>query len=339
MGGRRGPPLRCAQREAHRQPISRLSSHHLSASIPVVDLRRLSQSDGSNEEEMAKLRSALASWGLFQATGHGIPASFLDQVRRIGRRFFELPTEEKRRCSSNGGVVAEGYGDDRADRGAQLVDWNGRILLKVEPEDQRKLEFWPDNPSSFRETVHEYAARVKMVVQLILRAMAKSLDLEETQFLGQFWEGMDIYSRFSHYPCCPRPELVLGLKPHADNSVVTVILQGGDAEGLEILKDNLWVRVPNNPEVLLVQMGDIMEIMSNGAFKSSVHRVVTHSEKERFSTSLFHQPGLEKLIGPAEGLLGDGKPRLYRDFKFKDYIEVHLKGYLEGKRTIDWAKL
>uniref|UniRef100_A0A1D1Y731 Protein SRG1 n=1 Tax=Anthurium amnicola TaxID=1678845 RepID=A0A1D1Y731_9ARAE len=308
---------------------------HLSASIPVVDLGRLAQSDGGCEEEMDRLRSALTTWGLFQVTGHGIPASFLSEVRRIGRQFFELPMEEKQRYSNKGEGFSEGYGRDQV--GTHSIDCTDRIILNVEPEDQRNLEFWPDNPTSFREIVHELSARSEMVVKQILRAISKSLDLEEAHFISQFGEKMAMLCRFCHYPSCSRPDPVLGLRPHSDNSVLTVILQG-DEEGLEILKDNVWLMVPSNPDVLLVLMGDLMEIMSNGMFKSAVHRVVSPSE-ERTSTALFYALDPEKEIGPAEKLLKDGKPRLYRDLKVQDYLDVHLKRFSEGKRSIDWAKV
>lgn len=85
---------------------------------------------------------------LDQAAGHGIPFSLLEDVLSSGRRFFELPEEEKLRCSSKIEGFGEGYGRDQVK--VQTLDWTDRILLKVHPEDQRKLELWPRNPTSFR---------------------------------------------------------------------------------------------------------------------------------------------------------------------------------------------
>ncbi|MQL96034.1 hypothetical protein Taro_028701 [Colocasia esculenta] len=197
--------------------------------------------------------------------------------------------------------------------------------------------FKPSLPS--KEILHEYSTRVKTVVKLILRVMAESLNLEETDyFISQFGEKMGIYCRCCHYPSSSRPGPVFGLRPHSDNSVITIISQGGDVEGLELLKDDQWIKVPTNPDVLLIMVGDLMEIMSNGRFKSSVHRVVAHRERERISTILFYMLDPEKEIGPPEELLKEGSPRMYRDLKVKDYIDAHLKSYSEGKRGIDWAK-
>ncbi|MQM19282.1 hypothetical protein Taro_052284 [Colocasia esculenta] len=123
------------------------SAHHLPASVPVIDLRLLTHPDGSCRVEMARLRSALSSWGVFQLMGHGIPTSFLTDIWGTGSQFFKLPMEEKQRYACKGHGFNQGYGRDLVDGEA---DWTDRILLQVEPEDERNLEFWPHNPSSFR---------------------------------------------------------------------------------------------------------------------------------------------------------------------------------------------
>ena len=88
--------------------------------------------------------------------------------------------------------------------------------------------------------------------------MAKSLNLEENCFLDQFGEGGPLQARFNYYSTCPRPDLVLGLKPHADGSGYTLILQ--DVEGLQVLKDEKWFTVPTIPDGLFILMGDQMEV-------------------------------------------------------------------------------
>ena len=99
----------------------------------------------------------------------------------------------------------------------------------------------------------------RRVTELISKAMAKSLNLEESCFLNQFGEGAVLRARFNYYSCCQRPDLVLGLKPHADGSGYTIILQD-DVEGLQVHKDGKWFTVPTIPHALLVLMGDQMEV-------------------------------------------------------------------------------
>ncbi|KAK9281768.1 hypothetical protein L1049_004673 [Liquidambar formosana] len=154
--------------------------------------------------------------------------------------------------------------------------------------------------------------------------MAKSLNLEENCFLNQFGEKGFLQARFNYYSRCPSADLVLGLKPHADGSGYTIILQD-DAEGLQVLKDDQWVTVPSIPHALLVLMGDQMEIMTNEVFKSPVRRVLANSERERISVAVFYTPEANKEIGPEDGLIDEERPKLFK--KVKDYADIHWDYY------------
>ena len=85
-----------------------------------------------------------------QAIGHGISSSFLDKVRQEAKQFFELPVEEKQKYSREIYGDQEGYGEDVIVSEKQVLDWSYRLVLQVFPEDQRRLELWPENPNSFR---------------------------------------------------------------------------------------------------------------------------------------------------------------------------------------------
>ncbi|KAH1067786.1 hypothetical protein J1N35_032773 [Gossypium stocksii] len=145
--------------------------------------------------------------------------------------------------------------------------------------------------------------------------MAKSLALEENSFSDQFGDNSVMHVRFNFYPPCTRPDKVLGLKPHSDRSWITVLLQDEQVEGLQIVKDEKWITVPVIPHALVVNLGDQMQIMSNGIFKSPVHGVVTNTDKLRISVAMFNEVEPEKEIGPVEGLIDENRPRLYRNVK------------------------
>jgi isopenicillin N synthase-like dioxygenase len=110
-----------------------------------------------------------------------------------------------------------------------------------------------------RDVLEEYTVKMKKFTEIVSKAMAKSLSLEENCFLNQFGERGPLQARFNYYSCSERPDLVLGLKSHADGSGYTIILQD-DVEGLQILKDNQWFTVPTISDALLVLMGDQMEV-------------------------------------------------------------------------------
>ncbi|PPR86372.1 hypothetical protein GOBAR_AA34324 [Gossypium barbadense] len=254
----------------------------------------------SSKDEQGKLRLALCSGGCFQAIGHGISNSFLNKVRGVAKQFFQLPQEEKQ---------------------------------KVFPEHQRKLNLWPANPDKFRhayltlsrrtvsyelnscrEVLHEYSIKQKQLVDLLFKAMAKSLALEENSFSDQFGDNPVMHVR----------------------SWITVFLQDELVEGLQFAKEEKWITVPVIPHALVVNLGDQMQIMSNGIFKSPVHRVVTNADKLRISVAMFNEVEPEKEIGPVEGLIDEKRSRLYRNVK--NYASFNYECFQKGKVPLEEVK-
>lgn len=305
--------------------------------VPVIDVGLLTPSSSSSAgEELIKLRSALACWGCFQATNHGISCSFLDQLHEVTQQFFTLPKEEKVKCARAPDGI-EGYGNDMVLSEQQVIDWNDRLYIIISPEDQRKLEVWPEKPETFREVIHEYSLKLRPIINIVFKAMALSLNLEENCFLNQFGERGVMFARFNYYPRCPRPDLVLGLKPHADGSAITLVLPDREVEGLQFLRDGQWFRVPTIPDALLINVGDQVEMMSNGIFKSPMHRAVTNAESDRISLVVFCTPEEQNEIGPADELINEETPRSYK--KIRNYPETYFEFYQLGKRPIDAVKI
>ncbi|XP_034893118.1 protein SRG1 [Populus alba] len=234
--------------------------------IPVVDLGLLT-SPSTSAQELEKFHLAVSSRGCFQVVNHGMTSSFLDKIRDVSKRFFALSMEDKQKYSREADSI-EGYGNDMILSDHQTIDWSDRLYLTISPEDQRKIKFWPENPKDFRETLNEYTMKLQEINEILLRAMAMSLNLEESSFLDQYGERPLVAARFNFYPPCPRPDRILGVKPHADASAITFLLQDKEVEGLQFLKDNQRFRVPIIPQALLINVGDQVEIMSNGIFKS-----------------------------------------------------------------------
>lgn len=329
-------PHKYIWRDAEYGPIDLTATS--SGEIPVIDLSRLipSAATAAMDGELNKLQSALITWGCFQAINHGIENSFLDELRRVSRKFFQLPRMEKQKCVRPVDGI-EGYGSDMVLFENQSLDWNDRLYLLVDPKDQRKLEYWPENPETFREILDEYTGSLRQIQELILKAVARSLSLPEKCFLDQFGERPTMYARFNYYPPCSRPDIVLGLKPHADGSGLTILLQDEEVEGLQMLKDDRWYRVPSMPHALLVNVGDQLEIMSNGIIKSPMHRAVTNTVRDRNTLAMFCAPDPELEIGPVNELVDDTRSRLYK--KVRNYPETYFQHYQQGKRPIEAVRI
>ncbi|XP_055960301.1 protein SRG1-like isoform X2 [Mercurialis annua] len=275
------------------------------------------------------------SW-IIATINHGISSSFLDKVRSDAEQFFGLPLKEKQKYGREGDSI-EGYGNDVIFSDDQMLDWNDRLYLIISPQDKRLLKFWPLNPATFRETLFEYTKKLQLLAEIVLKAMAMSLNLEENCFLDQCGENPMMRARFNYYPPCSKHHQVLGLKPHSDSSLITILLQDKEIEGLQILKDDEWFRVPIIPETLLINLGEQAELMSNGLFKSPVHRVVVNPDKGRFSQAVFYHPDPEKYIEPADGLVNETRPRLYN--KVKNYFSNYARYYQQRKRLVDALKV
>uniref|UniRef100_A0ACD5ZS88 Uncharacterized protein n=1 Tax=Avena sativa TaxID=4498 RepID=A0ACD5ZS88_AVESA len=238
--------------------------HTPAAPVPVIDLARLCQPDGATSDvEAAQLRLALESWGLFLVTNHGVDAAVMDGMMTASREFFRRPPEEKQTYTNLIGgerFQLEGYGTDRVSSPDQVLDWSDRLYLKVEPEDERSLALWPARPQNFRDLLHDFTMKCRGVKDNMLRAMAKLLELDHDYFVDQLGEKADAHVRFTYYPECPRPELVYGLKPHSDGTILSVLMVDDRVGGLQVLKDSVWFDVPIVPHTLLINIGDQTEV-------------------------------------------------------------------------------
>ncbi|KAK4374714.1 hypothetical protein RND71_005391 [Anisodus tanguticus] len=320
--------------------------------VPIIDLNRLCSSkisDKEREEELEKLRSALSSWGCFQGIGHGISASFLDKIRQVSKEFFKQPIEEKNKYAKtviDFKVMELTLFRNTVSPLIGLIVSSSMCSLKIEDSiiSGHKCQYHSDWAFQLHKLISEYFAysfnvdsiierpeKMKMVTEITSKAMAKSLNLEENCFLEQFGKQAQLAARFNYYSPCQRPDLVLGLKPHADGTGYTIILQ--DDVGLQVLKDGKWY--PKDPTALLVLMGDQMEIMSNGIFNSPVHRVLSNLKKDRVSVAMFYTPEVGKEIGPEDGLVNGDKAKIYK--RVKDYAETHWKFYQRGMRALHTA--
>ncbi|CAN6172763.1 unnamed protein product [Urochloa humidicola] len=267
----------------------------------------------------------------------------MDDVMSASKEFFHQPLdEEKQKCSNlvdGKRFQVEGYANDQVKAHDQILDWSDRLNLKVEPQDERNLTKWPRHPKHFRDVLLEYTLKSKKIKCTILRAMARLLELDDDYFLNQFSDKAPVTVRINHYLPCPKPDLVLDFKPHSDDGVLATLLVDNDLCALQVLKDGMWYNVPTKPHSLLINIGDFVEVMSNGIFKSPVHKVVANTAKERISLAMFYGLDPEHEIKPAADLLHDRRLAKYKEVKTKDYIAGFYEHFARGTRVLDSMKI
>lgn len=253
--------------------------------------------------------------------------------------FFMLPLEEKQKYPMAPGTV-QGYGQAFVFSEDQKLDWCNMFALGVEPHFIRNPKLWPTKPLDFSETVDIYSREIRKLCKKLLKYIAMSLGLNDDIFEEMFGVAVQAV-RMNYYPACPRPDLVLGLSPHSDGSALTVLQQGkcSSSVGLQILKDNVWVPVQPIPNALVINIGDTIEVLTNGRYKSVEHRAVTHQEKDRLSIVTFYAPSYEIELGPLEELVDENNPCKYKRYNHGEYSMHYVTNKLQGKKTLEFAKI
>ncbi|KAF8019279.1 hypothetical protein BT93_G0068 [Corymbia citriodora subsp. variegata] len=306
--------------------------------VPVIDLSKLSSSNGHlMESELEKLHAASKDWGFFQLINHGVSCSLVEEVKLGIQEFFKLPMEEKRKFWQEEGDL-EGFGQAFVVSEEQKLDWGDMFFVMSQPRRLRKSHLFPMLPLPFRDVLDEYSSALQDLAVKILHVMAKALKMDTKEMMELFDEGTQHF-RMNYYPPCPQPDLVIGLSPHSDAVGLTILLQLNEMEGLQIRKEGKWIPIKPIPNAFVVNVGDILEIVTNGTYRSIEHRATVNSVKERLSIATFYSPKLEGELGPAPSLITLDNPALFKRIGVADYIRGLFARKLQGKSYIDVMRI
>nr|POF08832.1 1-aminocyclopropane-1-carboxylate oxidase [Quercus suber] len=130
----------------------------------------------------------------------------------------------------------------------------------------------------------------------------------------------------SNYPPCPKPDLIKGLRAHTDAGGIILLFQDDKVSGLQLLKDDQWIDVPPMRHSIVINLGDQIEVITNGKYKSVMHRVIAQTDGNRMSIASFYNPGGDAVIYPAPTLVekeADANNNLYPKFVFEDYMKLY----------------
>ncbi|XP_073303747.1 protopine O-dealkylase-like [Primulina huaijiensis] len=316
-------------------PSSQDGEHSSGSVIPVIDMSSLLCAE-TKSFELQRFHSTCKEWGIFQLVNHGVDCSLVEKLKHEIQEFYKLPLEEKLRYKIRDGDF-EGYGNTVILSEGQKVDWADRLYIITNPIHRRKFHLFPQLPSTLRETLESYISELQKLSMAIFRLVAEALKIELTEVENMFEDGMQAM-RMTYYPPCPEPNKVIGLTPHSDASGLTILLQVNGVEGFQVKKDGVWLPVRFLPNALVVNLGDVAEILSNGLYKSIEHRAIVNSEKERISFAMFFNPKFEAQVGPSPSLLRDDQPPLYRRMIMEQYVKDFFSQRLNGKTFLQYMK-
>ncbi|MFH3478791.1 isopenicillin N synthase family dioxygenase [Xanthobacter variabilis] len=275
-------------------------------SIPLVDMSGLRSDDAAERTRVAReLGEAARTVGFVYLTGHGIPQQKFDAVLAMAKTFFSLPLAEKMKVyignsTNHRGYVPEGeevfYGATKDLKEAYDLS----IDLPADDAEYRAgnplvgPNQWPDVPG-FREVVQDYYNSTFEVGRLLLRGFCTAMEEAPDRFEAVL-KRPPSQLRMIHYPFNPEAKDVVGIGAHTDYELFTLL--HATTPGLEVLNGaGVWIDAPPVPGAYVVNIGDMLEILTNGAFIATSHRVRKVSE-ERYSFPLFFTLDYDTRIDP-----------------------------------------
>ncbi|CAJ1928171.1 unnamed protein product [Sphenostylis stenocarpa] len=296
--------------------------------VPTIDLTEIDSEDevvrGKCRE---KLKKAAQEWGVMNLVNHGIPQELLNKLRKAGETFFSLPVEEKEKfANEQASGQIQGYGSKLANNASGQLEWEDYFFHLIYPEEKRDLSIWPTTPADYTEVTSEYAKQLRKLATKILEALSIGLGLEggrlEKEVGGM--EELLLQLKINYYPICPQPELALGVEAHTDVSSLTFLLHNM-VPGLQLFYEGKWITAKCVPNSIFMHIGDTIEILSNGKYKSILHRGLVNKEKVRISWAVFCEPHKEKIIlQPLPELVTETEPARFPPRTFAQHIHHKL---------------
>ncbi|MCL7041663.1 hypothetical protein MKW94_012470 [Papaver nudicaule] len=296
--------------------------------IPVIDLKDMDSEDKIVREKcIEELKVASVEWGVMHLINHGISLDLLNRVKDAGKAFFDLPMQEKEVYANDpsSGKIS-GYGSKLANNASGQLEWEDYFFHLAFPEDKRDMSDWPKTPSDYIEVTSEYAKQLRALATKIFSMLSLGLGLEEGRFEKEVGglEELLMQLKINYYPKCPQPELALGVEAHTDISALTFIIHNM-VPGLQVFYEEKWLTAKCVPDSIILHIGDTLEILSNGKYKSILHRGLVNKEKVRISWAVFCEPPKEKIVlQPLPELVTDSEPALFTPRTFAQHIQQKL---------------
>ncbi|XP_060187745.1 1-aminocyclopropane-1-carboxylate oxidase-like [Lycium barbarum] len=297
--------------------------------FPVVDMEMLNTE--KRAAIMEKIKDACENWGFFEVVNHGISHELMDIVEKLTKEHYNNCMEKGFRQM----VASKGLEDVEVENND--LDWESSFNLKHLPVSN--ISDVPDLQDDYRKVMKEFANKLEKLAEQLLDLLCENLGLEKGYLKNAFHgtKGPTFGTKVANYPPCPKPELIKGLRAHTDAGGIVLLFQDDKVSGLQLLKDGQWVDVPPMPHSIVVNIGDQLEVITNGKYKSVDHRVIAQTDGNRMSIASFYNPGSDAIIFPAPQLiekaekLEKDKFLKYPKFMFEDYMKLYASLKFQAK--------
>lgn len=301
------------------------SSSSLTQSVPTIDILsalKSAKSYGPNE-----IAAAAREWGFFQVVNHRIPTYLCERIIQQAKLFFDQSLDRKieiQRSNENP------WGYHSSELTKNKLDFKEVFDAAMDGGDDVFCveNQWPTTGNGFRRTMQKYAACCLRVGADLLEALALGLDLPADALARYFRPASTSFLRLNNYPVkhpllgeaknTPGGDAVYGVHHHTDAGALTLLLQHKQS-GLQVLKDQVWHDVPPIDGAIVVNIGDMMQVLSNDTYRAPIHRVTAIRESRRISVPFFLNPASDALIRPLDNTISGDRPMAYRAFSWEEY--------------------
>jgi isopenicillin N synthase-like dioxygenase len=280
--------------------------------LPLVDVSALADphADPAACAEVGRaIDAACRETGFLLVTGHGIDPALRDELERLSREFFALPDETKAAIAMlHGGIAWRGWfpvGGELTSGvyfGTELPPTAPRVVAGT-PLHGPNL--FPAQPAGLAAVVLQWMEQVTALGQAVLSGIALGLGLDRDWFARHLTADPTVLFRVFHYP--PGDDASWGVGEHTDYGLVTLLAQDHHG-GLQVRSNDEWIDVPADPYVFVVNIGDMLERMTRGGYRSNPHRVRNLSGADRLSFPLFLDPSWNATVTPLPETVFENAP-------------------------------
>ena len=306
--------------------------------IPVVDLSDFLSGDQSRKQKFVQeLGKAYEEVGFVAVKNHGIPDDLIADLYKYVQQFFSLPTEtklsyEKKELAGQRGYTS--FGREHA-KGFDAPDLKEFFQFgqHVEDNDPIKSEY-PENVTvsevpEFTPTLQNAYRNFEKSGKALLQAIALYLGLDEHYFDKWVHNGNSILRAIHYPPITSEPKSAIRAEQHEDINLITLLV-GASADGLQILtKQNEWIGVTSLPEQIVVNVGDMLQRLTNNKLRSTTHRVVNPPRElwgtSRFSIPFFLHPKSDMSLASLPSCISENQPKAYEDATAGEYLDERLR--------------
>jgi isopenicillin N synthase-like dioxygenase len=295
------------------------------SSLPVIEISPLlSRGDSLAKLKVARaIEAACRDLGFFYATGHGIAPDLLARLDSASRKFFALPEAEKLDIRmSLGGRAWRGYFPVGGELTSGKADIKEGIYFGTElsPDHPRVragvplhgTNLFPPQVPELRAAVLDYLGAATVAAHALMEGIALSLKLEPDYFHRNYTANPTVLFRIFHYPAMPKASEDWGVGEHTDYGLLTLLAQD-ELGGLQVKTSRGWIEAHPIPAALVCNIGDMLDRLTGGRYRSTPHRARNVSGEGRLSFPFFFDPDFDAEIRPlpafATGIADDRDTR------------------------------